>query len=75
MKKHKIIYEKWMAFAKKSSSVIAHVMLFLFFFLIFTPYTYIVRKYKKLLPMYVPNKNSYWVNKEKRDKESYYKQY
>ena len=76
MKKRKIIYEKWKAFAKKSSDVIAHVMLFLFFFLIFTPYTFIVRRYKKLLPILSPGgKESYWEKKEKRDKESYYKQY
>lgn len=76
MKKRKIIYEKWKAFAKKSSEVIAHVMLFLFFFLIFTPYTFIVRRYKKLLPIRSSEQESYWVKREgEKDKESYYKQY
>lgn len=76
MKKRKIIYEKWKAFAKKSSDVMAHAMLFLFFFLIFTPYTFIVRRYKKLLPIRSSEQESYWVEREgKKDKESYYKQY
>ena len=73
--KKKDIPKKWKAFAKKSSDVIAHVMLFLFFFLVFTPYTIIVRSYKKLLPVSSPERESYWVEREKRDKESYYKQY
>ncbi|RJS80997.1 hypothetical protein CW713_06810 [Methanophagales archaeon] len=75
MKTRKILYEKWKAFAKKSSDVIAHVMLFLFFFLVFTPYTFIVRRYKKLLPIRSSKQESYWVMKDKKDKESYYKQY
>ena len=76
MKNHKTIYNKWMVFAKKSSNVIAHTMLFLFFFTVFTPYTFIVRKYKNLLQIRSSKQESYWVESElKGDKESYYRQY
>ena len=65
--------QKWKAFAKKSSDIIARVMLFLFYFIVFTPYTLLVRLYKPLLPSL--KKETYWIHEEKKDEKSYYEQY
>jgi len=64
---------KWKSFAIKSSDMLAHMILFLFYFIIFTPYTSFLRLFKDFLC--IKKQNSYWVEREQKSIESYKEQY
>lgn len=70
---NKKFIQKWKGFAKKSSDIIARIMLFLFYFAVFTPYTLLVRLYKPLLPSL--KRKTYWIVRKQKDKKTYWEQY
>ncbi len=75
----KLLYKGWMAFAYALGWVNTRILLVLFFFLVITPVSLVLRMIGKdpLLRRSEPDLKSYWIAREKGsfDRESYLRQF